>query len=256
LAIYFPKCTKKHPINECPLDLIDVCGICEENHPTNKCPSFSGLKDTFRGAKENVESLYFINQRRHGAPRPFQTCLNFNPAQNFGAYNTQISSQQWYNPNPSPWKNTNPWKYQEPPIPPPYQSFPSMPQNQNPQWSQPLQGWRPQNFQQPTLMHPPPQPNNTIQNSVPPKQPQLPAQPAPNLNNKQVQPVYNNETTYQTYSLEVQEINLRSGKVLKQQPKLIKDVESEKDDVILPQPQTPPYPERLNEKKTYTSKEK
>jgi len=87
-----------------------------------------------------------------------------------------------------------------------------MPRNQNPQWSQPLRGWRPQNFQKPALMPPPPQINNTTQNSVPPKQPQLPAQPAPNPNNKQVQPVYNSKITYQTYSLEVQEINLRSGK--------------------------------------------
>ena len=34
LAIYSPKWTKKHPRNEFPLDLVDVCGICEENHPT------------------------------------------------------------------------------------------------------------------------------------------------------------------------------------------------------------------------------
>jgi hypothetical protein len=67
--------------------------------------------------------------------------------------------------------------------------------------------------------------------------------------------MYNNEATYQTYSLDVQEINLRSGKVLQQPPKLIKDSEPEKDDVILPQPQVPPYPERLNVKKSYTSEE-
>jgi hypothetical protein len=82
-------------------------------------------------------------------------------------------------------------------------------------------------------MPPPPKPNNTNQIIFPPKQPQLPTQHAPNSNNKQVQPVYNNETTYQTYSLDVQEINLRSGKVLQQQPKTIKYVEPKKDDVIL-----------------------
>jgi hypothetical protein len=56
--------------------------------------------------------------------------------------------------------------------------------------------------------------------------------------------------------LDVQEINIRSGKFLQQQPKLIKYEELEKDDVILPQPHTPPYPRRLNENKTYTSEEK
>jgi hypothetical protein len=80
-----------------------------------------------------------------------------------------------------------------------------MPQNQ---WIQPPQGWRPQNFQ-PALLPPPPEPNNTTQNNFPPKQPQLPTRPAPNMNNKQVQHVYNNDTTYHTYSLELQEINIR-----------------------------------------------
>jgi hypothetical protein len=45
-AIYCPKCTKKHPRNECPLYLIYHFGICEEKHPTKKCP-LPGLKDTF-----------------------------------------------------------------------------------------------------------------------------------------------------------------------------------------------------------------
>jgi hypothetical protein len=94
-------------------------------------------------------------------------------------------------------------------------------------------------------MPPPPRTNNTTQNNVPPRQPQQQAQPALNPNTKQVQPVYNSETTYQTYSLEVQEINLRSRKVLQQQqPKLIKYVEYEKEEITSPQ------------KKTYTSEEK
>jgi hypothetical protein len=57
LVFYCPKFTKTHPRNEFPLELIDVCGICEENQPTNKCPSFLGLKDTFQGEEENIESL-------------------------------------------------------------------------------------------------------------------------------------------------------------------------------------------------------
>jgi len=91
LAIYCPKCIKNHPRNECPLDLTDIFGICEKNHPTNKCTCFLGLKGTFQGSEENVESLYFISQRRPGALRPFQTSLNFNLAQNFSAYNSQLS---------------------------------------------------------------------------------------------------------------------------------------------------------------------
>jgi hypothetical protein len=67
--------------------------------------------------------------------------------------------------------------------------------------------------------------------------------------------VYNNEATYQTYSLDVQEINLRSGKVLQEPPNPMKDLEPEKYDTFLPQPQAPPYPERLNVKKAYTYEE-
>jgi len=120
-----------------------------------------------------VEFVCFINQIRLGAPRPFQTCLIFNPSQIFGAYNTQIPSQTWFNTNPSPWIVPNPWQYQGKSIPSLYQPFPSFPQFQNPQWNRPPQGWRPKKFQQLALMPPPPQPNNTIQNSAPSKQPQL-----------------------------------------------------------------------------------
>jgi len=42
----------------------------------------------------------------------------------------------------------------------------------------------------------------------------MPAQPNPNPNNKQAQQVHTRETTCPTYAVEIQEINLRSGKVL------------------------------------------
>ena len=100
LFLYCSTCMKKNNRNECPSDLINVCCICEENYLTNKCPYFLGFKATFRGEELNVESLYFINQRRHGAPRPFQIGLKFNPAQNFNAYNSQMCLKPWYNPSP------------------------------------------------------------------------------------------------------------------------------------------------------------
>ena len=43
---------------------------------------------------------------------------------------------------------------------------------------------------------------------------------------------------------------------MQEQLKLIENEESEKEDITLPQPQAPPYPEILQEKKTYTSEEK
>jgi hypothetical protein len=82
--------------------------------------------------------------------------MGYNPPQYFGGYNAQIPSQPWYNPNQPPWTMQNQWKYQGQPIPSPYQPFQNLPQVQNPQWTHPPQGWRPQNFQQKTLIPPPP----------------------------------------------------------------------------------------------------
>jgi len=49
LAIFCPKCTRRHPINECPLNVIEVYSVCEENHATYKWPSFLSLKYVYQG---------------------------------------------------------------------------------------------------------------------------------------------------------------------------------------------------------------
>lgn len=68
LAIFCPRCTRRHPRNECPLNSIEVCSLCEEDHPTNKCPSFPRLRVAYQGAEGATEPLYFMNQRRpHGS---------------------------------------------------------------------------------------------------------------------------------------------------------------------------------------------
>ena len=38
LAILSPKCRQKNALRECPLQGIQVCGICTENHATENCP--------------------------------------------------------------------------------------------------------------------------------------------------------------------------------------------------------------------------
>jgi hypothetical protein len=43
LSIFCPKCRKRHPLRECPLDNVPVCAICNENHKTKDCPSLPGL---------------------------------------------------------------------------------------------------------------------------------------------------------------------------------------------------------------------
>jgi len=70
LAIFFPRCTRRHPRNECPLNSIEVCSVCEENHSTDKCPSLPGLKAVYQ-TEGVTEHLYYINQRRSHGPKPY-----------------------------------------------------------------------------------------------------------------------------------------------------------------------------------------
>ena len=62
LAIFFPRFIRRHPRNECSLNSIRVCSICEENHSTNKFPSLPGLKVVYQGAEGATEQIYYIDQ--------------------------------------------------------------------------------------------------------------------------------------------------------------------------------------------------
>ena len=72
LAIYCPRCTRRHPRNEFPLNSIAVCSVCEENHSTDKCLSLPELKAVYQGAEGANEEIYYINQRRPHGPRPYR----------------------------------------------------------------------------------------------------------------------------------------------------------------------------------------
>ena len=48
LSVFYPKCRKKHPLKECPLDKVEVCQLCELNHDTKECPSLPQVKEFLR----------------------------------------------------------------------------------------------------------------------------------------------------------------------------------------------------------------
>ena len=54
LSIFCSRCKKKHPIKNCPLNSISVCGVCVEDHTTEDCPSLPGLQAIYKGAKDPV----------------------------------------------------------------------------------------------------------------------------------------------------------------------------------------------------------
>jgi len=65
LAIFCPKCRKKHALRECPLDakVVETCMICSESHETKDCPSNPGLKVVFQEDPNSVESLFFVSRK-------------------------------------------------------------------------------------------------------------------------------------------------------------------------------------------------
>ena len=123
--------------------------------------------------------------------------------------------QQWN--TPMPWQNINiqnpPWQqgwrgYSQGNVPPQYPTYPQYP----PQYPQ-NQG----NFSHPPmpqLKQPPP----PLQLQNLPRPTQIPTQPVANPNNRVVQPAYNIEIqpypTYVISTLPIQEVELRSGRVL------------------------------------------
>jgi hypothetical protein len=58
LAIFCPRCRKRHPEKECPHNVIEICGLCIEYHHTNEFPSLPRLKSIFKGGGETHETSY------------------------------------------------------------------------------------------------------------------------------------------------------------------------------------------------------
>jgi len=69
LAILCHRCIRKHPRNECPLNLIEVFLVCEDNHAIDKCPLLPRLKFVYQGEEVGPKKLCFIKQRRSQGPR-------------------------------------------------------------------------------------------------------------------------------------------------------------------------------------------
>ena len=88
LAIFCPRCTRKHPKNECPLHSVEVCFVCEEDHLTNQFPTLPKFKAMYQGTEATIEPLYVLNQMRSHGPKPYQQGM-------------QGTSQAYYSPNQS-----------------------------------------------------------------------------------------------------------------------------------------------------------
>ena len=114
LAIFCSKCRKKHPLRECPLDSIQVCGLCTENHSTENCLRLKELQLNSMEEVPGIEGFYYVAPRRPWQPRM--------PQQN----QQQFPQQNYLYPPQNPWTPPMPW-----------QAWPPQKYSQ-----QPAQGWR------------------------------------------------------------------------------------------------------------------
>ena len=108
LAIFCPRCTIRHPRNECPLNCIEICSICEENHSTDKFPSLPGLKSVYQGAEGVTEQIYYINQKRPLGPRPYQQGMQGSPHAHYRP-NQNAATPSWGPPTHPSWCTPPPW---------------------------------------------------------------------------------------------------------------------------------------------------
>ena len=155
LAVFCPRCTRRHPKNECPLHSVEVCFVCEEDHSTNQCPTLPGFKAMYQGTEAPTEPLYYLNQRRPQGSRPYQQGMQGAPQAYYNP-NQSIPMPSWGPPAHPAWSMPPPWSYppQYPTQPTPH-SYHSHAQSQ-PQWSAPQSGWRPQYNAPPAILPPPP----------------------------------------------------------------------------------------------------
>jgi Fe-S-cluster-containing hydrogenase component 2 len=49
LEIFCHRCRKKHSEKECPLNAIEICGLCILEHLTSECPNFPKIQAMSRG---------------------------------------------------------------------------------------------------------------------------------------------------------------------------------------------------------------
>ena len=64
LGVFYPKCRKKDPLKEFPLNKVEVCHLCELNHDTKEFPSLPQVKAVLQVPTPDVELAYFIPQKK------------------------------------------------------------------------------------------------------------------------------------------------------------------------------------------------
>lgn len=173
MAVFCPKCQKKHALKDYPLENIQVCAFCTENHDIFHCFKVKILQNCNVEANIDMENVYFMAAKRPWQPRPPPPGMFPNQNLQFPAQDQMYAQNSWN--VPMPWQHKNyPQQQRRPfqqysqqyqPYPIPYQQY-SQPYQQYhhpyPQYPQTYQKYpqqqvfyQPQNTQQ-ALRAPPP----------------------------------------------------------------------------------------------------
>ena len=76
LTIFFSRCRKRHPLKECPLNNVSICGFYTDNHQIENCPSFLELQAIFKAGNEDSAIRKPWQPRNSGG---YQEQQNFMP---------------------------------------------------------------------------------------------------------------------------------------------------------------------------------
>eukprot|EP00253_Pinus_taeda_P026627 PITA_26627 len=214
MSIFCPKCRKKHALKDCPLDSIQFCAFCTEHHDIFNCPKVKVLQNYNMAANAEMENICMCRihgmYQCHGSPKTTHS--------NNGDHLNSILNLILHILSHIHRINNHTKSH-----PQPYQQYPQQ------------AVYPPQPTQQALPAPPPINPPQLqfLANSQPSRPTQIPAQTIPNPNNRAERPTYNIEegTSYST--LPLQNINLRSGKVLQKESPITdrreENIENEKE---------------------------
>ena len=100
LTIFCSRCKKRHPLKNCPLNIVSLCSLCVEDHETNTCPSLLGLQDIYKGANEPA------GQALQGAQKkPWQVRSQGMFSDPYSQFNSYAQWNQWQPMNNAPFPN-------------------------------------------------------------------------------------------------------------------------------------------------------
>ena len=71
LTIFCSRCKKRHPLKNCPLNVVSLCGLCVEEHETDNYPALSGLQAIYKGASEPTGQAMQGAQKKPWQANPY-----------------------------------------------------------------------------------------------------------------------------------------------------------------------------------------